>query len=350
MAETTAYHKDMTGSDIHAITRWVVADVQSLPTTAAAADLHKVAYVQATKMYYSLVNASPVEWVALGASDENPVVAMEVVGTDLIVTFADDSTETIALPSGGGSVDVASLQAIPVPGRGGSGTTLVRDISVNKPTPYTPALVSNPPMGSISVDAGAAGLTELRVVSAEAKVGRIAFPISVSNPIFTSLGIEYPDLDNLHGWVLIPWNLVAYPAQPLKAMGQEVESFGPTIAAAWDDTAKELVYTVAPNETSLALHCAGFADIPGANICALRLKVKAPGYTSAQLLTELALEYATLVGMFHIEAQGGIVRVDRYSDDPTASATFEATEVGDGEHVYITANFGDISDYVPEGP
>lgn len=349
MAET-AYHKDMSGSDIHAITRWVVADVASLPTTVAAADLHKVAYVQASKMYYSLVNASPVEWVALGASDENPVTALEVVGSDLVVTFADESTETIALPSGGGSVDATSLQVTPIAGRAGTGVALLLDEGSVRPSVYNPILASNPPMGSIAIDVSSGALTELRVVSAEAKVGRISFPIMSSDPIFTSLGIESPDLDNLHGWILIPWNLVAHAPLPIKAMGQEVATYGTAVAAAWDATAEELVYTVAPGETRLALSCTGFADLPGANICAMRLKVKASGYTDTQLIAELSLDYAMLSGMFHIEAEGGIVFVDQYSDDPTSSATFEATAVGDGEHVYITANFGDISDFVAEGP
>lgn len=112
MAETTP-HKGLTGLDIHTIVRWVVADAASLPTTVTAADLHKVAYTQDTKTYYGLVSAAPVEWRALGSS-ANPVVGMEVVESDLVVTFEDESTETIALPSGGGG-GVAPVEIMAAP-------------------------------------------------------------------------------------------------------------------------------------------------------------------------------------------------------------------------------------------
>lgn len=112
MAETTP-HKGLTGLDIHTIVRWVVADAASLPTNLTAADLHKVAYTQDTKTYYGLVSASPVEWRALGSS-ANPVVDLEVAGSDLIVTFEDETTATVALPSGGGG-GAAPIEFLPIP-------------------------------------------------------------------------------------------------------------------------------------------------------------------------------------------------------------------------------------------
>ena len=95
----TVKHSTMKAADMHSLVRWDVVDAAALPTAPVEADLHKLAYVQSSGLYFVLQAITPeIVWKEFSYEGNNPIVDVSVTGLDITFTYEDGATVVVSIP------------------------------------------------------------------------------------------------------------------------------------------------------------------------------------------------------------------------------------------------------------